>query len=173
MDDDKTYSLVTVKRRYGGVVSRGIFKGASIKVKSQFVVHKNDFLISKRQIVHCACGLVPNDLDGSIVSNEYSVLIPQKGCDIQFIKYFAQQESVKESFLKCSIGIHIEKMLFKLNDWLKQEFLFPSFEEQKKIADFLINLDCVIEVQNQKIEALKVHKKGLMQKLFPPVDEVG
>ncbi len=32
MDDESEYSLVTVKRRYGGVVSRGIYKGKEIKV---------------------------------------------------------------------------------------------------------------------------------------------
>jgi type I restriction enzyme S subunit len=134
MNDEQDYSLVTVKRRYGGVVSRGTFKGGSIKVKSQFLLEDNDFLISKRQIVHCACGLVPAEFEGSIVSNEYSVLRARKNNDIVFFNYFAQQPKVSQSFLECSIGIVIEKMLFKLNDWLKQEFLFPSFEEQQKIA---------------------------------------
>lgn len=167
MEDDQSYSLVTVKRRYGGVVSRGIFKGAEIKVKSQFLLKENDFLISKRQIVHNACGLVPKDLDGSIVSNEYSVLAARKNYDILFLKYFAQQPIISQSFLNCSIGIHIEKMLFKLNDWLKQEFSFPSFAEQQKIADCLSSIDGLITTEFQKLDALKAHKKGLIQKLFP------
>lgn len=90
MQDDQEYSLVTVKRRYGGIVSRGVFPGRSIKVKSQFLLKENDFLISKRQIVHCACGVLPKDLEGSIVSNEYSVLVPKKNNDIHFFNYFSQ-----------------------------------------------------------------------------------
>jgi type I restriction enzyme, S subunit len=172
MQDEQEYSLVTVKRRYGGLVSRGVFKGKSIKVKSQFLLHENDFLISKRQIVHCACGVVPKELTGSIVSNEYSVLIPRKKYDIHFLNYFSQQPIVSESFLQCSIGIVIEKMLFKLNDWLKQEFPFPDYDEQKKVAQLLSNLDDLIESQTQKLETLKDHKKGLMQQLFPATDEV-
>lgn len=170
MEDDAEYSLVTVKRRYGGLISRGIYKGKSIKVKSQFEVQENDFLISKRQIVHCACGVVPKELDKSIVSNEYSVLVPRKGNDIYFFDYFAQQPSVSLSFLRCSVGIVIEKMLFKLKNWLKEEFLFPELEEQKKIAQFLWDLDSIIEQQSQKIDSLKEHKKGLMQKLLPTID---
>lgn len=166
MHDELEYSLVTVKRRYGGLISRGIFKGESIKVKSQFLVNENDFLISKRQIVHCACGVVPKALDGAIVSNEYSVLIPCTGNDINFFNYFAQQPVVSLSFLQCSIGIVIEKMLFKLKDWLKEEFLFPDYDEQKKIAQFLSNMDCLIENHSLKLETLKSHKKGLMQQLF-------
>ena len=43
----------------------------------------------------------------------------------------------------------------------------PSEEEQQKIASCLSSLDEVIEAQVEKIEQLKLHKKGLMQGLFP------
>ena len=42
-----------------------------------------------------------------------------------------------------------------------------SLEEQKKIADCLTSLDEVIVAQGRKVEALKAHKRGLMQQLFP------
>lgn len=40
-------------------------------------------------------------------------------------------------------------------------------EEQRKIADCLSSLDDLITAEDRKLEALKAHKKGLMQKLFP------
>ncbi|NLB13111.1 MAG: restriction endonuclease subunit S, partial [Gammaproteobacteria bacterium] len=40
-------------------------------------------------------------------------------------------------------------------------------EEQQKIADCLMSLDEVIVAQGRKVEALKAHKRGLMQQLFP------
>ena len=46
-----------------------------------------------------------------------------------------------------------------------------SFDEQQRIADCLSSLDELITAQTQKIELLKVHKKGLMQQLFPVIDE--
>lgn len=48
----------------------------------------------------------------------------------------------------------------------------PIKEEQQKIADCLSSVDDLITAQAQKVEALKSHKKGLMQQLFPAVDEV-
>ena len=42
-----------------------------------------------------------------------------------------------------------------------------SVREQQKIADCLSSLDELIAAHAQKVEALKTHKKGLMQKLFP------
>lgn len=52
--------------------------------------------------------------------------------------------------------------------------VFPDIEsgEQQKIADCLFSLDDLITAQTQKIDVLKTHKKGLMQQLFPVLDEV-
>ncbi|UUM21104.1 restriction endonuclease subunit S [Mycoavidus sp. SF9855] len=44
-------------------------------------------------------------------------------------------------------------------------------DEQKKIADCLSSIDNFITAQIKKIEVLKVHKKGLMQQLFPAEGE--
>jgi type I restriction enzyme S subunit len=46
-----------------------------------------------------------------------------------------------------------------------------SEEEQRKIADCLMSLDELISAQTQKLDALKIHKKGLMQRLFPAEGE--
>ena len=40
-------------------------------------------------------------------------------------------------------------------------------EQQQQIAACLSSLDALITAQTQKIEQLKLHKKGLMQGLFP------
>jgi len=45
---------------------------------------------------------------------------------------------------------------------------FPTEPEQQKIADCLTSLDELIAAQGRKVEALKAHKKSLMQQLFPP-----
>jgi type I restriction enzyme S subunit len=49
----------------------------------------------------------------------------------------------------------------------------PSLAEQQKISDCLSSLDEKIAAETQKLGALKTHKKGLMQQLFPVLDEVG
>jgi type I restriction enzyme S subunit len=43
----------------------------------------------------------------------------------------------------------------------------PTFAEQQKIAECLTSLDELIAAQARKVDALKKHKKGLMQDLFP------
>ena len=43
----------------------------------------------------------------------------------------------------------------------------PKALEQKKVADCLNSLDELIAAQGRKVEALKIYKRGLMQRLFP------
>ena len=45
--------------------------------------------------------------------------------------------------------------------------LCPKEDEQQRIADCLTSIDTQIAAQTAKIEALKQHKRGLMQQLFP------
>ena len=47
----------------------------------------------------------------------------------------------------------------------------PRIEEQQKIASCLSSLDALITAQTERIEQLKLHKKGLMQGLFPKINE--
>jgi len=49
------------------------------------------------------------------------------------------------------------------------KLLFPKPKEQQKIASCLSSLDALIVAQAEKIEQLKLHKKGLMQGLFPKI----
>jgi type I restriction enzyme S subunit len=48
----------------------------------------------------------------------------------------------------------------------------PSLEEQQKIASCLSSLDELIAAHNDKLDALKAHKKGLLQNLFPQEGDV-
>ncbi len=49
----------------------------------------------------------------------------------------------------------------------------PPPNEQQKIADCLTSLDEMIAAQGRKVEALKAHKQGLMQQLFPAPESAG
>lgn len=51
------------------------------------------------------------------------------------------------------------------------EILVPKTKEQEKIAECLSSLNDLIILQTERIEQLKLHKKGLMQGLFPKITE--
>jgi len=166
LSDNKEYSLLIVKRNRGGLIEREKLLGKNIKTNNQHIVRENDFLISKRQIVHGACGVVPKKLDGSIVSNEYMIVNPSEYILIDFLKYYSHSIFFQQTCFHASIGVTIEKMIFKPEWWLKFEAQIPPLPEQKKIAQILSTWDLAIEKTDALIKEKENLKKGLMQKLL-------
>lgn len=166
MDDDAVYQLVTVKRSRGGVCEREKLPGNKIAVKSQFYVEEGDFLISKRQIVHGACGFVPKELHGAIVSNEYSVLKCKDIVSSEFLGFLIHTPYFQQTCFHSSIGVHVEKMIFKLEDWFRWEINIPGPNEQQEISDFLCSITEKIESLKRKYSLLELYKHGVMQKIF-------
>ena len=52
----------------------------------------------------------------------------------------------------------------------KLKFLLPDLPEQQRIADCLASLDTQITAETARLAALKTHKQGLMQQLFPVLE---
>ena len=167
LEDEEKYELVTVRRGFGGVDSRGTYLGKNVLVKNYFGLCTGDFVISKRQIAHGACGVVPAELDGAVVSNEYNVFIPQEGTNINMFNLMMQLPHYRRLFYLMSDGVHIEKLLFKTDDWMRRSLAMPSLEEQEKIASILTMQDKIIELEQQKIEEIKKVKRFFLEKMFP------
>ena len=84
--------------------------------------------------------------------------------NLVFLAYYLK--SHKEDFLSFNQGMAIKG--FTKNDVETLKIFLPLHEkEQQKIADCLFSLDELITAQTQKLDTLKIHKKGLMQQLFP------
>jgi len=166
MEDDEEYQLVTVKRRNGGIVSRGYFKGKDILVKNYFEIRSGDYLISKRQVVHGANGIVPENLDKSIVSNEYLVSIGNKNITTEYWALISKLPNMYRQFFLSSYGVDIEKLVFDVEDWKKRPIIIPSLPEQERITLFFQCLDNLISLQQRKLEKLKNIKKSMLRKMF-------
>ena len=166
LEDDKRYRLVTVRRGFGGVDLRGEYLGKDILVKNYFRARQGDFLISKRQIAHGACGVVPESLDGAVVSNEYNVFVPNQGTNIEMFNLMMQLPHYTRLFYLMSDGVHIEKLLFKTQDWMRRQLAMPPIEEQRKIAAILTTQDRVIELKEERLAEKQRQKKYLMQQLL-------
>jgi type I restriction enzyme S subunit len=95
-------------------------------------------------------------------------LIPQKGTIPVFLELIMRGQ--KDNLNKVATT-GAQK---NINNEILREVsvLLPSVPEQQRIATCLSSLDALIIAETQKHEALKTHKKGLMQQLFPSLDEV-
>ena len=64
-----------------------------------------------------------------------------------------------------SIGVHLEKMSFKLDSWFKWPFNIPPLSEQKRIVKILSTWDKAISVTEKLLANSQQQKKALMQQL--------
>lgn len=166
LQDDEEYQLVVAKRNRGGIEPRERLRGIEIKTPTQFEVREGDFLISRRQIIHGACGVVPASLDGAVVSNEYSACTVNDDLDLTFLKYLTHTLYFQQTCFHASVGVTLEKMIFRLEKWLNFPFAIPPIGEQRAIAEFLTVADEGVALLVDRVDSLRRQKKGLMQQLL-------
>lgn len=166
LEDDREYLLVTAKRSRGGIVARERLRGREILVKTQFEIRAGDFLISRRQIVHGACGIVPAELSGAIVSNEYAVLIAKPGLELEYLKYLSHTPYFQRTCFHSSVGIDVEKMVFKLEDWFRFPMHLPPGPEQRHIVATLGAIDANIAASEKALRDLQLVRAAAVSSLL-------
>ncbi|MDZ4070783.1 MAG: restriction endonuclease subunit S [Sediminibacterium sp.] len=100
-------------------------------------------------------------------SQDFTSFTPQKS-DVFFIAYYLKSKT--SVLIGYSQGMAIKG--FTKDDISKFCIYLPSITEQQKIASSLSSLDEMILSQKQKVGFLKLHKKGLLQGLFPNTSEI-
>ena len=70
-----------------------------------------------------------------------------------------------------AIGTLIEKKRVHFSSFINTKILLPSASEQKEIATCISTLDDLLTYQTLKVKKLNLHKKGLLQGLFPDASE--
>lgn len=95
------------------------------------------------------------------------------GCgNMRFLAYVLGSERGRTALSGLASGSSGTMKNIGKSEVLALRIMAPTILEQDRIADYLSSLNSLITAQGQKIEALKTHKKGLMQQLFPVLDEV-
>lgn len=139
-------------------------------IENYKVVEFGDFIISLRSFQ----GGIEYSAYNGICSPAYIILRKRLDVDNQFFKYYFKSRAFIRDLNKNLEGIRDGKMVS-----YKQfsEILLPipsihNKKEQQRIAECLSSVDDLITAQMDRLEALKNHKKGLMQQLFPNVNDL-
>ena len=167
MESKQLYRPVIIRRRHRGVECPAAKLGDSIKVKNQFRATPGMFTISKRQIVHGACGLVPDDFpENAIVSKEYLQLRSLPALDSRFLDYFARTWDFQSIIEGCTYGVDREK--YVLNEkWFFDSYIpLPPIEEQRRIVAILWAVEGSSVRSIVRLEHLHAVKAGLLQDLI-------
>lgn len=101
-----------------------------------------------------------------LVSPAYTVCEPQTGVHSLLFSYYFKTPQLIEQFRRYSQGLVKDTLNLKYAAFSQISASIPTFPEQQKIAECLSSVDELMAAQARKVDALKTHKKGLMQQLF-------
>lgn len=103
-----------------------------------------------------------------ITNQQINSIVPKSCYNNEFIYYSLLQKTflIKAGFANSTLPIINKTDFSKI-----QVPVILDKKEQQKIADCLSAIDTMITEQSNKVEQLKTHKKGLMQGLFPSLEE--
>jgi type I restriction enzyme, S subunit len=143
----------SVSREYAEKSSRSLPKGAVLFPKRGAAIMGNKVRIAA----------VSFYIDSNMMA-----LFPRKGSRLlpEFLYYLIITQQLSRIADTSSIPQINNKHI------IAHDVVIPSPPEQEKIADCLSFLDEIINAQTQKLDFLYAHKRGLMQQLFPALDEV-
>ncbi len=113
----------------------------------------------------------PSD-DGALVSHRFPTYTFEKGkASHGFFRYIILDKQFVYSLGVISPGGAGRNRVLSKSDFLKLKVLLPDTEEPKQIAECLSSVDELMVAQARKLDALKTHKKGQIQQLFPAPTE--
>lgn len=163
---EQEYKLVTVKLNHKGVVLREIKKGSLIQSK-MFEVKEGDFILSGIDARNGAFGIVPKELDGAIVTNDFWYFeIDSKIIDKYFFLELTSTSWFDDICRKGSDGT-TQRIRLQKDKFFNQEISLPHPDEQHKfIKKFLssksISNSMNSEIDNQ-LELLKKLRQSILQ----------
>ncbi|NLO81370.1 MAG: restriction endonuclease subunit S [Xanthomonadaceae bacterium] len=163
--------VLTNSAEYGVIDQRDFFdkdiaqQGA---LENYFLVNNGDFVYNPRISNLAPVGPISiNKLGLGVMSPLYTVFRFKRGIN-EFYAYFFESSAWHSYLLKVSnTGARHDRMAISTGDFMAMPVPDPSIEEQQKIADCLSSLDDLIEAEEAQLTALREHKKGLLQQLFP------
>ena len=173
---DKAETRVLTNSATEGVVDQNAYFDKDIAVKENtdnyHIVDRDDFVYNPRISTSAPVGPISrNKLGRGIMSPLYSVF-RFKSENIDYLEHFFST-TLWHKYLKqvANYGARFDRMAISTEDFYAMPIFVPSLPEQQKIAECLSSVDDLIQAEADQLQALKDHKKGLMQQLFPQEGE--
>lgn len=133
------------------------------------VVRPGDFAFNPMNLRFGAIGRHSGHLPVSL-SKYYNIFSCDRSVDSSFCDIYFRSDVMVALYDRIATGSLIEKRPVHFDRFLKLDIPFPSRGEQQRIAACLSSLDARLAAEEGKLAALKTHRKGLMQQLFPPAE---
>ena len=164
LDFDTEYHEVTVRLWGKGVFSRGKVRGGDVSTSRQ-VVRANQLILSKIDARNGAIGIVPPELDGAIVSNDFPSFEFAGKLDPSFMGWLVRSTPFVELCKAASEGT-TNRVRIKDDRFLAQKIQLPSLEEQRTIVARLDQLATKVRQVNEHLAAAEYAAEQLLAVQF-------
>ena len=163
IDDKKEYQRITVQWYGRGVIPRERIKGSKIKIKEQKETKADQFVVAEIDAKNGSFGIIPKQLEGSIVSSHYFLFDLDKSKIIpKFLDYmvrFGPTEELIQPFVRGTTNYSDVRP----DDALKLKLPIPSFDVQNTIID---EIDFQLRIRENAVSTLRSLEEAAIDPSF-------
>lgn len=160
IDELATYKRCRVQLHAQGVILRDRITGAEIKTKTQQACRAGEFLVAEIDAKVGGYGIVPDDLDGAIVSGHYFLFqIDDRKLDRRFLHYFCRTPGFQEQITAKGTTNYAA---IRPGDVLNYRIALPPLDEQRRIVARIEELAAKIEEARGLRREVMAQTEGLV-----------
>jgi type I restriction enzyme, S subunit len=160
IDDFQKYKRCRIQLHAKGIILRDLIEGARIKTKEQQVCRAGEFLVAEIDAKVGGFGIVPEDLEGAIVSSHYFLFeIDQEKLDKGFLDYYIRTPTFQDQI---SARGTTNYAAIRPHHVLEYSIPFPALPEQLRIVAKIEALAAKIREAN----ALREHAIADCESIF-------
>lgn len=161
LKDNTEYERITIRVKHRGVISRDMQYGRNIGTKKQFLIKTGQFVLSKIDARYGAFGIVPEELDGSIITgNFWAFDVNHEIIDIEWFNIFTSTPFFINICVNSSTGTTNRKYLDE-KKFLNFMVKVPSKEIQASDTEHYLNAQMMIN----NAKASLVQQESLLKEL--------
>jgi type I restriction enzyme, S subunit len=142
---DETYKEVTVRLWGKGVTLRREVTGTGIAADSRIVVRANQFILSRIDARNGAFGLIPDELDGAVVSTDFPAFTVNESSILPVYLNWMSKTATFVDLCKAASEGTTNRVRLKEDRFLATEIPLPPLDEQRRLVARIEALAAKIE----------------------------
>jgi len=159
IEDADLYKQITVQLYGKGAILRQEIQGKRVATKIQSVARKGDMIVSKIDARNGAIAIVPEELDGAIVSSDFPLFKVNKDLiNLKYLEYCLKYGELSKILAQYSKGTTNRRRI-KPSDILKLTIDLPSLSKQELIIARIEKQENILKNTEETITSFK---KGLV-----------
>lgn len=170
LEDNREYKLVTIKLHHKGVVLREHKRGCDIKSKMS-VVKKGDFILSGIDARNGAFGIVPEILDGAIVTNDFWYFEIDESIIKKRLFLALSSTNWFDDLCKKGSGGTTQRIRLKKDKFFNQKILIPDRAIQEDLLTKINKVELLEEYIQKSVHEAKLLKRAVLKEVFQMDEE--